>query len=273
MGVNLPASYYNLRAYVRHAPIFQYFLPPGSFGSRVSPVTALLAKGHHGVELASEDWRRLCAWIDCNAPGIGDYAAADLASAEVRFREAAETARKSVRAGRVPTPQRREALAGKLAPGERLVCYLDCGPEAQDGPTGGPIIREVRGTPYRYGAAEMADQPWYDDISFDGREVVHELTGLRKDRHYRLGFSWWDHNAGGREEAVTAGTPDGQRVALQARTRLPAWSGLGQRPEERVVAVPPGLSQAETLRIAFTNESGAANAVVSEVWLIEETPR
>jgi len=74
MNMPIPHSYYNLRKYVRHAAISAYHLPPGSFGSRVSPLTALLAKGHHDVKLTPDEMRLLCAWIDCNAPYLDDYA-------------------------------------------------------------------------------------------------------------------------------------------------------------------------------------------------------
>jgi hypothetical protein len=83
MRVPMARSYFNLRRHVRHAPIHAYHLPPGSFGSRVSKLTAVLAKGHNDVKLTEPEWRLLCAWIDCNAPYIGDYhvAAARTASA------------------------------------------------------------------------------------------------------------------------------------------------------------------------------------------------
>ena len=75
MSVPIEQSYYALRRYVRHAPIFTYFLPPLSFGSRVSPLMQTLGKGHHSVQLSLAEWQLLCAWIDCNAPYLGDYGA------------------------------------------------------------------------------------------------------------------------------------------------------------------------------------------------------
>jgi len=74
MGMPIPHSYYHLRRYVRHGGIFKYFLPPLSFGSRVSPLMQHLAKGHNDVKLSEAEWRLLCAWIDCNAPYLGDFA-------------------------------------------------------------------------------------------------------------------------------------------------------------------------------------------------------
>jgi hypothetical protein len=40
--------------------------PPYTYGSKVSPLTKLLAAGHYGVKLTPEDWQRLLTWIDCN---------------------------------------------------------------------------------------------------------------------------------------------------------------------------------------------------------------
>lgn len=74
-GMNIPMSYYSLRQHVKHAPIFAYVLPPGSFGSRVSPLIARLRDPARpcGRKLAPEHLRLLQAWIDCNAPFLGRY--------------------------------------------------------------------------------------------------------------------------------------------------------------------------------------------------------
>jgi hypothetical protein len=40
--------------------------PPYTYGSKVSPLTKLLASGHHGVTLTPGEWQRLLTWIDCN---------------------------------------------------------------------------------------------------------------------------------------------------------------------------------------------------------------
>jgi hypothetical protein len=264
MGVPLPASYYNLRQYVRHAPINQYFLAPGSFGSRVSPVMELLAKGHYGVKLDTADWRRIGAWIDCNAPGIGDYEVASYTTRDKR-RESERAALVQRRGDSVQ--QRRKLLAESVPAGQRLACYLDCGPMLADGAEGGVRLREVAGSPYRYGASEDIAAPWYDDISFDGSQVVFELDGLQPDRQYTLGFSWWDHNNAGREHSVTLVDPTGVRHVLIPRTRLPAWTDKHEKPVELTVPLPslPG-----PCRLLLTNEADKGNAVVSEVWIIEQ---
>ena len=270
MGVPLPVSYYNLRAHVKHAPIFTYFLPPGSFGSRVSPVTQMLAKGHHDVKLDPADWHRLCAWIDCNAPGIGDYAVADVSTRVQRMATAAADQRKALFGSHKPTPERPRQIAAGLSAGQRLACYLDCGPAAAAGQPGDVTIRETNGMPFSFGAGPTVAEPWFDDITFDGDEVAYEVTGLAKGRHYALGFSWWDYDGAKREEAGVVTSPGGRPVTVLGRTKLPSWAGGHEKAMQQTVAVPPALTQAGAMRVAFTNAAGIANTVVSEVWLIEQ---
>ncbi|MBN2310274.1 MAG: PD40 domain-containing protein, partial [Candidatus Hydrogenedentes bacterium] len=41
--------------------------PGGRYGARGSRLIAMLRKGHHGVELTADEFRRIGMWIDCNA--------------------------------------------------------------------------------------------------------------------------------------------------------------------------------------------------------------
>lgn len=66
-------SYWALLPHVAYADIQQYHTPPGSWGSRVSPLVKLLADGHKDVALSQAEWRALLAWIDCNVPYLDDY--------------------------------------------------------------------------------------------------------------------------------------------------------------------------------------------------------
>ncbi len=66
-------AYWTLLDHVSYVNMHQYHTPPGSWGSRVSPLVRLLADGHYGVKLAPAQWRTLCAWIDCNVPYLDDY--------------------------------------------------------------------------------------------------------------------------------------------------------------------------------------------------------
>jgi len=66
-------SYWALLPHVKYADVHQYHTPPGSWGSRVSPLIHLLHEGHEDVALSRSEWRTLCAWIDCNVPYLDDY--------------------------------------------------------------------------------------------------------------------------------------------------------------------------------------------------------
>ena len=46
---------------------------PKDYFAVVSPLTALLKKGHQGVVLTKADWDALIVWMDLNAPQYGDY--------------------------------------------------------------------------------------------------------------------------------------------------------------------------------------------------------
>ena len=66
-------SYWTLLPYVKFANIHTYHTPPGSWGSRVSPLMEILSNGHKNVKLNEAEWRTLCAWIDCNVPYLDDF--------------------------------------------------------------------------------------------------------------------------------------------------------------------------------------------------------
>ena len=265
MGVPLPVSYYNLRPHVKHAGIYEYFKPAGSFGSGVSPVMELLKQGHYDVALDRGEWHTLCAWIDCNVPGIGDYGVADVSRRQERLQDE----RDRLAELRNDAVDRRKLLADSLPTGKHLAGYLDCGIEGASGTDDGVRIREVAGAPFAYGAGADVTDAWYDDIAFDGAAVVFEVEGLAEGKRYQLGFSWWDHNNSARIQAVTLRAGDGQSRQLLPPTLLPAWVDKQQRPEERVIDLPADLPLTGKLTISFSNHSKESNAVVSEVWLVE----
>jgi len=66
-------SYWALRPHIKYANMHTYDTPPGSWGSRVSPLMQLLSKGHKDVKLSPAEWRLLTAWIDGNIPYLDDY--------------------------------------------------------------------------------------------------------------------------------------------------------------------------------------------------------
>ena len=46
--------------------------PGGMYGALGSRLIKMLRKGHNDVKLSDEEFRRLAAWIDCNAIFYGD---------------------------------------------------------------------------------------------------------------------------------------------------------------------------------------------------------
>jgi hypothetical protein len=68
-------SYWSLLKYVKRADIYNYITPPGSWGSRVSPLTKSLteAKHHKQIKLTPAQKRIIYTWIDCNLPYLDDW--------------------------------------------------------------------------------------------------------------------------------------------------------------------------------------------------------
>jgi formylglycine-generating enzyme required for sulfatase activity len=73
-GVFSP-SYITLRSYVRVGGLESdlRLLAPGEFCADTTELIQMLRKGHHGVKLDAEAWRRIITWIDLNAPCHGTW--------------------------------------------------------------------------------------------------------------------------------------------------------------------------------------------------------
>ncbi len=135
------------------------------------------------------------------------------------------------------------------------LAYLDCGPQMQVSGKEGVTLRVAAGKAWTF-----AEQP-AATVAFDGAEVVIEAAGLKPDRAYQLGFTWWDYDANGRAQSVWVGG----RQAL-ARTALPAWKGRQEQAAALTVEVPAAEVKDGKVRLRFRREA-ASNAVVGEVWL------
>ena len=68
-------SYMNLQLYVRRPgpESDQHMFRPMEYHASTSDLVQLLEKGHYGVKLGREDWERIAAWIDLNAPYRGSW--------------------------------------------------------------------------------------------------------------------------------------------------------------------------------------------------------
>jgi len=158
-------------------------------------------------------------------------------------------------------------LAKRAPKGYRLACYLDCGPDTEDGEKGGPTLRVVGAQVHLWPGAETAGPIRFGTVAFDGRQVLFEAKGLNPKKSYRAGFSWWDFDHDTRAESVwMADGKGGREVKVLDKTKLP--SGQSGPAEEKTLAVPADLYADGALRIMFRNET-SPNAVVSEIWLWE----
>jgi len=171
-----------------------------------------------------------------------------------------------------PDPKRSEelkkALAKRAPKGFSLACYLDCGADMADGAKGGPVLKAGEGKAYFFPEADRAAHYRFGTVWYGG-EVPFAATGLDAKKAYQIGFSWWDHDGGGRVESVWLAPGKGGefKEALKA-TKLPDFKNNQEMPAEFVIAVPPNLYADGSLRIAFRPHAGP-NAVVSEIWVWE----
>ncbi len=68
-------SYHDLNPYVRRPgpESDNHLLNPGEYAANTSLLVQLLKRGHYGVELTDEEWRKLYTWIDLNVPFWGTW--------------------------------------------------------------------------------------------------------------------------------------------------------------------------------------------------------
>ena len=68
-------SYVTLRSFARVGGLESdlRLLAPGEFSANTTELLQMLKKGHYGVHLDAEAWRRITTWIDLNAPCHGTW--------------------------------------------------------------------------------------------------------------------------------------------------------------------------------------------------------
>jgi hypothetical protein len=133
-------------------------------------------------------------------------------------------------------------------PGLHVVSYLDCGG------TGTSLFKVVRGKTFTWAGTTAPA----GSVLFDEEAVKLRVEQLDPQKHYALGFSWWDQDGNGRVESViVSGRP------LIAKCPVP------RQPERPILSLPAETYQDGNLDIAFTNDAKVPNAVVSEIWLWE----
>ena len=165
-------------------------------------------------------------------------------------------------------PANSESRPESLGRRGRLAGYCDCGTQPETGTERGLHVERIAGDDYAFPGDPAT--PWFNTVAFDAKEVVYDVAGLKPDRDYTLGFSWWDEDGNGRRESVWVEPGDGSgRLRLVGSTLLPAWKGKRLPPQELTAAIPRKAAATGRCRIVFANDADVPNAVVSEVWLWE----
>jgi len=236
-------------------------LPPVGGPEALAPVCERLASADQKLKDAAV--RALCDWPDIAAlpelkkiaadPSAGPLYRA-LAERAVTRLSAPSSGGKASSRPRVSSAERREALAKSLPSGTRLVVYLDCGPQTDSASAEGARLRVTRGKSWRWDDEPSAT------VAFDPVAVVVEASGLDPQKRYRLGFTWWDYDANGRAQSVWIGDR-----RLIEKTALPQRQG----PVTLTVPIPADAIREGKITIEFRREA-ASNAVVSELWLVED---
>lgn len=147
-------------------------------------------------------------------------------------------------------------LAPRLVHLTNVLAYLDCGPFQHVRGIEGVTLTVRRGNLWRWAETPAAT------VVHDPQEVQLEIGGLSPTGCYEIGLSWWDYDAGGREQSLLINDQ-----LILPRTPLPRWH-MAQQPEA-VVRVPvpdSALQSRQPIRLSIRREAGP-NAVVGEVWV------
>ena len=157
----------------------------------------------------------------------------------------------------------------RALPGGTLVGHLDGNLRDNEG-TDGPRLTVASGQPFTFPAP--AGRARAATVLFGDRQVSFHVAGLDPQKHYALGWSWWDFDGNGRVESVAVrGSGQTERV-LSAKRPLPRFQGKEQGPGELAALLPPGCYENSSVDLRFSSEVPGVNAVVSEVSLWEVGP-
>jgi len=165
---------------------------------------------------------------------------------------------------------RMEQIGQSLADGEKLLLYLDCGREWDKAASTGETF-SVDADCHRFPGAQdswVNDTPNQEHVAF-GNPVVIDLDKLKPNKKYRLCFSWWDFDAGGRTQSVHLLSKDRTRNETVIKdAKLPNFSRNEQPPE----------TKSFDIASSFVHDGGCVctidlvqgpNAVICEIWLVE----
>jgi HEAT repeat protein/type 1 glutamine amidotransferase len=212
---------------------------------------AALAMAHIGKTLVAAEPARILEYMNAVLAAVPTSTEAKAVRAEAQQALGIKSAHSSAR---------RQTLAAGLPAAAKIVAYLDCGVEQQDKAKDGVTLRALSGQNWTWHG--QSENPAALTAVFAGGRLKFEASGLQPQKHYQLGFTWWDYDANGREQSVWVG---GKQVL--AKTALPAWQGKQQGPLQLAVAIPSDAIKNGKVAIEFRGE-GQSNVVCSEIWLV-----
>ena len=168
-----------------------------------------------------------------------------------------------------------EALQESLPEGSELVAFLDCGrQESVGGEEEGDLkIEMLNGESYCYADGLEVEGAFASqaNVQYDARAVSAKITGLDSGKKYRIAFSWWDYDDGGRTQMVVAKSPDQRSVRMPVPAiRVPDYETSGQLPGVKEFAMPMTVVRDGEMLLTFQLITGA-NALVCEIWIVEVT--
>jgi type 1 glutamine amidotransferase len=161
-------------------------------------------------------------------------------------------------------------IAKTLASNEKLVLYLDCGREWDKTASTGESF-SVNGDCHRFPGAKdswVNDSPNQEHIAF-GRPAVIHLDKLNPNKKYRVYFSWWDFDGGGRIQTMQLESKDkSHNETVIKETKLPNFAADGLPPETKSFDVPASFIKDGGCDCLIGLVQGP-NAVIREIWLAE----
>ncbi|MCK5000583.1 MAG: ThuA domain-containing protein [Anaerohalosphaera sp.] len=161
-------------------------------------------------------------------------------------------------------PEYRIEQVAEVAPkGYRLTAYLNCGTDIITGGDHELKLKLKKGRKHRWAGSEKKLPATAGTIFFDEKEIVFEVTGLKNDHSYQLGFVWFDYDNNKRVQKVQV-----DNRTLVPATKLPVGYSKGKPLKNITVPIPAGLTADGKCVVRF-EKLAALNAVVSEIWLYE----
>ena len=121
-----------------------------------------------------------------------------------------------------------------------------------------------------YQASEYS-QLWNSSWVADSKKIEYQAFGLKKDKKYQLGLSWWDYEGKGRIQKVTLTSIDGENsVEVLKPTTLPDYANKKEMPKEILLDVPSTISLDGSIRIIIESANNKP-ITIGELWIYEKT--